>query len=160
MLSVQARLYIGMAMMTSSQAWTVPARHRDMGTVRAISTCCSLSSCSSPSDRLALRRPGLDMLSESESVDEGKKAGLYAKAFFLGSSVKLPAHTCTESCVIIKIHYKDSLKKAEKAKESWDKCKYFWAEEHYLEPETSINDKRSAVLSAKGPEEPHLTSPV
>lgn len=75
-LSVQALMYIGIAMITSSHACTVPARQRDMGAVRASSTCCSRSSCSSHSDRLTLRRAGLDKLSESRLVDDGRGAGL------------------------------------------------------------------------------------
>ena len=70
---------MGMAMMTSSQACTVPARHRDMGTVRASSTCCSLSSCSSQSDRLTLKRAGLERLSESGLVDVGRKGRAVCK---------------------------------------------------------------------------------
>ena len=62
--SEQLRMYIGIAMTTSSQACTVPALHWDMGVVLASSTCCRRSSWSSePSDRL--RRVGLERLSES-----------------------------------------------------------------------------------------------
>lgn len=56
---------MGMAMTTSSQAWTVPAFQWDMGVVLTSSTCCSRSICSSPSDRLRLCRVGLHWLSES-----------------------------------------------------------------------------------------------
>lgn len=67
-------MYMGIAMTTSSQACTVPALHWDMGVVLASSTCCRRSSWSSdPSDRLRLRRVGLERLSESEWVDEGRR---------------------------------------------------------------------------------------
>lgn len=56
---------MGMAMTTSSQAWTVPAFQWDMGVVLTSSTCCSRSICSSPSDRLRLCLVGLHWLSES-----------------------------------------------------------------------------------------------
>lgn len=63
--SEQLRMYMGIAMTTSSQACTVPALHWDMGVVLASSTCWRRSSWSSePSDRL--RRVGLQRLSESE----------------------------------------------------------------------------------------------
>lgn len=63
--SAQALPYMGMAMTTSSQACTVPAFQWDMGVVRTSSTCCSRSTCSSPSDRLRLCLVGLHWLSES-----------------------------------------------------------------------------------------------
>lgn len=64
-------MYMGIAMTTSSQACTVPALHRDMGVDLASSTCWRRSSWSSePSDRL--RRVGLQRLSESERVAEGR----------------------------------------------------------------------------------------
>lgn len=63
--SAQALTYMGMAMTTSSQACTVPAFQWDMGVVLTSSTCCSRSTCSSPSDRLRLCLVGLHWLSES-----------------------------------------------------------------------------------------------
>lgn len=64
--SEQLRMYMGIAMTTSSQACTVPALQWDMGVVLANSTCWRRSSWSSePSDRL--RRVGLERLSESGS---------------------------------------------------------------------------------------------
>lgn len=69
--SEQLRMYMGMAMMTSSQACTVPALHWDMGLILASSTCWRRSRWSSePSDRL--RRVGLERLSESE---RGRRRG-------------------------------------------------------------------------------------
>lgn len=62
-------MYMGIAMTTSSQACTVPALHWDIGVVLASSTCWRRSSWSSdPSDRLRLRRVGLERLSESGGV--------------------------------------------------------------------------------------------
>lgn len=76
-------MYMGIAMMTSSQACTVPALHWDMGVVLARSTCWRRSSWSSePSDRL--RRVGLERLSESgwegreETMERGEHVGVRA----------------------------------------------------------------------------------
>lgn len=70
-------MYMGMAMMTSSQACTVPALHWDMGLILASSTCWRRSRWSSePSDRL--RRVGLERLSESERREGGEHAGVRA----------------------------------------------------------------------------------
>lgn len=63
MFSEQARMYMGIPMTTSSQAWTAPALHCDMQVFRVSSACWSRSSCSSPSDRLCCVR-----LSESAMV--------------------------------------------------------------------------------------------
>lgn len=52
MFSEQLRMYMGIPMTTSSQAWTAPALHCDMQVFRVSSACWSRSSCSSPSDRL------------------------------------------------------------------------------------------------------------
>lgn len=69
-------MYMGIAMTTSSQACTVPALHWDMGVILASSTCWRRSSWSSdPSDRLRLRRVGLERLSESGWVGEGRGGG-------------------------------------------------------------------------------------
>lgn len=63
MFSEQARMYMGIPMTTSSQAWTAPALHSDMHVFRVSSACWRRSSCSSPSDRLCCVR-----LSESGLV--------------------------------------------------------------------------------------------
>lgn len=73
--SEQLRMYMGIAMTTSSQACTVPALHWDMGVVLASSTCWRRSSWSSPSDRLRLWRVGLERLSESEWAGGGEGRG-------------------------------------------------------------------------------------
>lgn len=54
--SEQARMYMGIPMTTSSQAWTAPALHSDMHVFRVSSACWRRSSCSSPSDRLCCVR--------------------------------------------------------------------------------------------------------
>ncbi|TNN76583.1 hypothetical protein EYF80_013233 [Liparis tanakae] len=62
----RVRMYIGIAMTTSSQACTVPALHWDMGVILASSTCWRRSSWSSdPSERLRQWREGLERQSES-----------------------------------------------------------------------------------------------
>lgn len=54
--SEQARMYMGIPITTSSQAWTAPALHSDMHVFRVSSACWRRSSCSSPSDRLCCVR--------------------------------------------------------------------------------------------------------
>lgn len=96
--SAQALTYMGMAMTTSSQACTVPAFQWDMGVVLTSSTCCSRSTCSSPSDRLRLCLVGLHWLSESAThkrtgpCDGGGRADCDPESALPGCRLASPRH--------------------------------------------------------------------
>ncbi|TNN84016.1 hypothetical protein EYF80_005887 [Liparis tanakae] len=77
----QARVYMGIPMTTSSQAWTAPALQSDMHVFRVSSACWRRSSCSSPSDELCCVR-----LSESGLILHGLNRGDRKRVFVISYS--------------------------------------------------------------------------
>lgn len=99
--SEQARIYMGIPMTTSIQAWTAPALHSDMHVVRVNSACWRRSSCSSPSDRLCCVR-----LSESGLVRRSYGVAYRRGSRVRGISGKLKKmKTFTTSLFFLRINY-------------------------------------------------------